>query len=443
MSLLVSISHLSAEAPADPAFQSTWARTDQPVLAGQANRTWMWGPEAFTGGLLEPYAEAPGGQRTIQYFDKARMEITNPNGDAGSIWYVTNGLLVVELVNGRIQVGDGAYEDRAPAVINVAGDADDAAGPTYATFGVLLDAAALPVGALVTQRVDRAGTVSDDPSLAARGVSAAVLDDVTGHAIAGPFWTFMTSSGIVWDGGGYSSAPLFENPYFATGRPISEAYWASVQVAGTARDVLIQCFERRCLTFTPENPDGWQVEAGNVGQHYYAWRYERAGTSCPWNEPFPSTLAVGDVIRTTLHFQVDGCSVGVSQIDLTVDGQELRGVTFDPPMPAWSPGPTDAMSWAWDGGGTFSGQTTMPVAEQTFVQRQAGSYSVSVEAHLIPQVNGAIIWIQGEWQEEGTAQLCLDDECRDLPWSGQSGRRWFWAVNTASGAVGATPDDVR
>src|SRR5690606_18565814 len=30
---------------------------------------------------------------------------------------------------------------------------------------------------------------------------------------------------------------------------------------------------RRCLTYTPDNPPGWQVEAGNVGQHYYEWRY--------------------------------------------------------------------------------------------------------------------------------------------------------------------------
>jgi hypothetical protein len=46
-----------------------------------------------------------------------------------------------------------------------------------------------------------------------------------------------------------------------------------VLVGGVARDVLIQCFERRCLTHTPSNPPGWQVEAGNVGLHYYRWRY--------------------------------------------------------------------------------------------------------------------------------------------------------------------------
>ena len=43
--------------------------------------------------------------------------------------------------------------------------------------------------------------------------------------------------------------------------------------------VLVQAFERRVLTHAPDNPDGWRVEAGNVGQHYYQWRYSQLGTS--------------------------------------------------------------------------------------------------------------------------------------------------------------------
>jgi hypothetical protein len=41
----------------------------------------------------------------VQYFDKSRMEINNPNGDKNSPFYVTNGLLTVELMSGKIQVG--------------------------------------------------------------------------------------------------------------------------------------------------------------------------------------------------------------------------------------------------------------------------------------------------------------------------------------------------
>ena len=93
------------------------------------------------------------------------------------------------------------------------------------------------------------------------------------HQVAAPFWDFMTSSGTVYEDGAYLNAALFPDPYYATGYPITEAYWADVLVGGTERLVLMQCFERRCLTYTPGNPEGWQVEAGNVGQHYHTWRY--------------------------------------------------------------------------------------------------------------------------------------------------------------------------
>src|SRR3546814_3493255 len=51
------------------------------VLEGRISRTWMWGQEAFTGAVYEEYAESPSGQRLVQYFDKARMEITDPAAD--------------------------------------------------------------------------------------------------------------------------------------------------------------------------------------------------------------------------------------------------------------------------------------------------------------------------------------------------------------------------
>jgi hypothetical protein len=44
-------------------------------------------------------------------------------------------------------------------------------------------------------------------------------------------------------------------------------------VGGVELDVLVQLFERRVLTYTPTNPAGFKVEMGNVGQHYYRWRY--------------------------------------------------------------------------------------------------------------------------------------------------------------------------
>jgi LPXTG-site transpeptidase (sortase) family protein len=273
VALLLPAIPASAAVSIEGHFDRTWERTDRPVASEYVGRTWMWGPRPFTPLLNEPYAESPDNKRLVQYFDKSRMEITNPNGDSGSVWYVTNGLLSLELITGRMQVGNDVFEHYAPAHINVAGDAHVPTGPVYASFSRLLDAPPLPAGTLVIQRIDREGNVFDDPGLSVHSVGVGQPDELTGHAIADPFWRFMTSSGTVYEFGGFTTATLFGDPYFATGRPITGPYWANVAVAGISQDVLVQCFERRCLTYTPANPPDWQVEAGNVGQHYYSWRY--------------------------------------------------------------------------------------------------------------------------------------------------------------------------
>lgn len=264
------------------AIANTWARTDQPVRNSDVNRTWIWGPEGLFCATGEQYADAPGGVRTVQYFDKARMEINNPDGDPDSIWYVTNGLLVVEMITGQVQMGNTLFEPREPAALNVAGDLDDETGPTYETFAGLLDAEPLEVGTVITQMVNRAGEVGDDPGLAEYGVQAARIAPETGHVVAAPFWEFMNATGLVSVDGSLTTDHLFENPYYATGLPISEAYWTTVRVAGTEKPVLVQAFERRVLTYTPSNPDGWKVELGNVGMHYYFWRYETYPDRSVW-----------------------------------------------------------------------------------------------------------------------------------------------------------------
>ncbi|HEX5164623.1 MAG TPA: CHRD domain-containing protein [Thermomicrobiales bacterium] len=284
-----------AVAPGTPTFERTWARTDKPVVDGEADRTWMWGPEANTGVIPEAYAESPEGTRQVQYFDKSRMELTHPDAVDDGVWYVTNGLLVNELISGRVQIGDELYQVREPASdINVAGDPNDPNGPTYGTIGKVLDEPPLADGAPVTQRLARDGTISDDPSLADRGVTAAYHAQVTDidHQIASPFWEFMTSQGTVYEDGEFVEDLLFQNAFYATGYPIAEPYWASVKLQDVVQDVLIQCFERRCLTYTPGNEPGWQVEAGNVGQHYYRWRYPDIPT------PTPTSTATGTTTPT-------------------------------------------------------------------------------------------------------------------------------------------------
>src|SRR6478752_4093663 len=57
-------------------FENVWQQADGPVASGQAVRSWLWGPAPGLS-LNEPFAGAPGGQRLVQYFDKARMELNS------------------------------------------------------------------------------------------------------------------------------------------------------------------------------------------------------------------------------------------------------------------------------------------------------------------------------------------------------------------------------
>jgi hypothetical protein len=256
-----------------PDFLRTWERTDHPVASGDATRTWMWGPGGYSDAFFEEYADAPGGERLVQYFDKTRMEITDPDVNQYDIWRVTNGLLAYELITGNVQVGDATFKQRQPADTQIAGDAHPDS-PTYATFNTVLNADPLPPGTRIERTINQHGMVGTDSALASHEVTAQYYVEQTEHTVASVFWEFMNSSGPVYIEGGIDTDTLFENPFFGVGFPITDAYWVHVPIDGEWTDVLTQCFERRCLTYTPSNPEGWQVEAGNIGQHYYTWRYE-------------------------------------------------------------------------------------------------------------------------------------------------------------------------
>ena len=316
---------LSYQSAAGDAFNATWERTDKLVASSQVNRTWMWGPQPNTGELTEPYQESPGGQRTVEYFDKSRMEITHPDGDPNSIWYVTNGLLAEELITGRMQTGDSTYEQRSPAEVNIAGDANDPNGPTYATFNPLMGYGAIPSGWKITQTVDRSGTVSADASLDSYGVTAVDVGAPTNHNVASVFWDFMNSSGPVYQSGQTITDKLSPNPFYPTGYPLTEAYWTHVLVGGVSKLVLVQVFERRVLTYTPSNSDGWKVEAGNVGQHYYAWRYGGGAGQ------FVSA-ATGGILTLA-----PGVTLDVPPGALSSDGTILVQSASEAPLPAAPP----------------------------------------------------------------------------------------------------------
>jgi hypothetical protein len=282
-----------AQSTPEEAFHRTWQRSDGPVANGMVARTWLWGPTPLTSDRTEPFDESPGGYRVVRYYDKSRMEISDSSSDVDSPWYVTNGLLVVELVSGRVQTGENSFDQRAPAEENVIGDDSPGNSPTYATIARLMDQPARDDGRTIIERIDRSGDITEDSALHHYGVIAAYRVSVPGidHQVASPFWEFMQSSGLIDQDGIAIEGPLFENPFYATGYPITEAYWASVRVGDSPTDVLLQCFERRCLTWTPTNPVGWKVESGNVGRHYYTWRYGGDTTPTPTRSPTESATA--------------------------------------------------------------------------------------------------------------------------------------------------------
>ena len=122
------------------------------------------------------------------------------------------------------------------------------------------------------QALARDGALSPtDP----RGVRCTVVVAETRHCVASPFWDYLGGRGPVYEGGVYGSGSLFLPFFYATGLPIAEAYWTDLKVGGQRQPVLVQAFERRILTYNPANQAGWQVEMGNVGRHYYQWRYGR------------------------------------------------------------------------------------------------------------------------------------------------------------------------
>ena len=253
----------------DPPFVRRWARDDALIASGEEQRTWTWGPLVLRSGS-EPYAQAPNGERHIWYLDKARMEITHPERDPDDDWYVTSGLLVRELISGQLQLGDGEFENRQPAAIPVAGDLDVASEKaiTYADLRLLASISGgnrVPAKgadqAPITSLLNSGCSVSEDDRFASYGVRTGAYDDVTGHNIATVFLDALPQASLL----------------YVAGRPLTEPYWTRAQVAREQRDVLIQAFERRVLTYTPANPEAWRVEWGNVGRQYAQWRYGQSG----------------------------------------------------------------------------------------------------------------------------------------------------------------------
>ncbi len=259
---------------ASPAFARQWQ-------AGESVAPNFWGPLATAReGQPESYGAAPGGTRTVQYFDKGRMEL-GANGNT-----VTSGLLGTELIRGQIQTGDAQFAPRLPPAITIAGD-PNGGGPTYADIGRSLPlqrAAPANPNAAAAFTVSEGGEVATNPDADAMTPAPALVasefDTVTRHNVPLAFAEYRARVGLS-----------------VVGQAITEPFRASVRVGGVRKFVTMQVFERRSLTYTPENPLAFQVEMGNIGRHYHQWRYSGL-TTPPLPPTTPPTTPPGNVVRT-------------------------------------------------------------------------------------------------------------------------------------------------
>lgn len=254
----------------EPAFEQSWSKADRPVkLATQGGpatgRGWLWGPQPVRAGN-EAYVESVDGSRKVVYFDKARLELAADGS-------VTNGLLVTEMTKGRVQLGDSRFENIGAAQVPVAGDdSENSDAPTYATFSGLTGATHNLSGQWVPDILSKDGAKGINPTLGLQARNKLYVPE-TGHNIPDVFVKWFESSGRVYEASSdeYTSGAIFD--WVTTlGYPITEAYWVKAKVGGQEKTVLVQLFERRALTYTPANSPEWQVEMGNAGLHYLAWR---------------------------------------------------------------------------------------------------------------------------------------------------------------------------
>src|SRR4051794_10125751 len=256
LSVMAPIASTLAPAPSahaasfvDPGFASVWNRTDLPVQNRVAARSWTWGPEPFNAGY-EPYAQGPGGQHLVQYLDKSRMEINDPAADRNSQWFVTNGLLVVDMIGGKIQTGDHQFIPVQRANIPVAGDANSPDTPTYASLAKVASVdipnrAAVRTGQQIHEGLSHNGSVVNLDNLA-NLARYGTYESTTGHNIAHVFWSFLNQQGVVYQIGQYVNSTVV-NGVFPMGYPITEPYWMKIRVNNQDRWVLMQAFQRRVL----------------------------------------------------------------------------------------------------------------------------------------------------------------------------------------------------
>ncbi|MFW6074770.1 MAG: transglycosylase SLT domain-containing protein [Chloroflexota bacterium] len=306
----------------DPAIQTMWERTDGEIAAGTAQRTWLFGPEPVATSY-EHYPQSQTGYRTIVYYDKGRLEISNTEAAEGSLWAVSGGLLVSEMLSGYVQLGEREFARRELPEVPLVGDDEQDNPVTYADLAehatvwdpedieairegeedadqgeeheVLQEEDDGPrylsrVGEPVTELLTPDGEVIEG-AVTEYDVTVAAYDEFLGHNVASTFANW--------------SADLPLPALNLLGLPISEPYWIETEVDDEPTMVLVQAFERRLLSYTPNNPEGWRVESGNVGTHYRNWR-DLERPDLPELQQLAEVTPSGEtIIKAATDFHID------------------------------------------------------------------------------------------------------------------------------------------
>lgn len=252
---------------ADPAFARYYRR------ASDQGQALLWGSAPIVS-LVEPFTGAPGNRRLVEYFDKGRMELAvDPaeDGGTGPRQRVTEGLLVREMATGSVQLGYDSFVQGEPAEISIFGTTGSIEGPTYADFANDAGTRAPDLTDDPTARFDR--WMSADGTISQRTPPADIRPgdyaEETGHNVPEVFTAW-------FDSRPFGAVTALD----ALGYPISEPFWVE-SGKGERGLSLVQLFERRVVTYTPDLPEAERFSLTNTGRHYYRWRYG--------NDPDPAT----------------------------------------------------------------------------------------------------------------------------------------------------------
>jgi hypothetical protein len=367
MIIVMTSQTVNAAPDADNVFRRLWERQDRPVAEQISGRSWTWGPAPISGLLQEnfsayPQPPLPDGKRVVQYFDKGRMEISDPNADPTTSWFVTSGLLPIELMTGQMQTGYESFARWQDSYVTAIGD--PGSFPTYPDLLPLyqspgkLDPNRLgkPVTDFLNpdEHISTFTTYSNDPATILR-------PGPNNHGVPQTFLDFQTQRGPIYDGERFVERQIYD-PLFVFGLPITPAVWVMAKVGGIDQPVLFQVFERRVLTYNPANPPAFRVEMGNAGQHYYQWRYQpetakewgswdwgtqtvrsQADPSAvymlevQWQDTYPPPAPPRRKGHYTIYFSADGGATRESRYSGEVGGCNYSNIALLPPRDPQAP----------------------------------------------------------------------------------------------------------